>query len=166
MTTAHRLNPAHPREAVGGTRTAQIVAGAVTGVTALSGYTGVMGLVGGSVSLGPETDGRLPFGSLVLTGFTLFWFVAVPMTVATLAALRPVRHANDIVFGAGVLLVAWIAVELAYLKVYSWFHPTYLGVAVVVLGLAWVAAHGDGAEGAADRERSGVRAPGRGTWPR
>jgi hypothetical protein len=166
MTTAERLDAAHPLDAGHGTRTVQIVAGAVTGATAVSGYTGVMGLVGGSVSLGTGTTGRPPFGTLVLAAFTLFWFVAVPMTVAALAALRPLRHANDIVFGAGVLLVAWVAVETAYLDAYAWFHPAYLGVAALVLSLAWVAAHGGSALTPADHERPGVRTPSRDTWPR
>jgi hypothetical protein len=33
---------------------------------------------------------------------------------------------------------AWIAVELAFIKAYSWFHPTYLVAAIVVLGLSWL----------------------------
>ena len=32
----------------------------------------------------------------------------------------------------------WIGVELAFIQTYSWFHPTYLAVAIVVLGLAWL----------------------------
>ena len=60
------------------------------------------------------------------------------MTAAAVAAARDTRHSADIMFGAGMLLVAWIAVELAFIKVYSWFHPTYLVAAIVVLGLGWL----------------------------
>ena len=109
----------------------------VAGLTALSGYAGVVGLIGGGLSFGPEIDDRLPFDSLVLAGFALLCFVALPMTVATVVSFRPNRFTNDLVFGAGLLLVAWIGVELAYIKIYSWFHPTYLVVAVVVLALGW-----------------------------
>jgi len=48
------------------------------------------------------------------------------------------RYSADIVFGAGLVLVGWIAVELAFIKAYSWFHPTYLVAAIVVLGLSWL----------------------------
>jgi hypothetical protein len=41
------------------------------------------------------------------------------------------------VFGGGLLLVAWIAVELAIIKPYSWFHPTYLNTVIVVPGMSW-----------------------------
>ena len=60
------------------------------------------------------------------------------MTVASVAAGRGAQYAADIIFGAGLLLIAWIAVELAFIKEYSWFHPTYLAAALVVLGLGWL----------------------------
>lgn len=115
------------------------VTSAVTaGIIAFSAYAGVVGLVGGGISFGETIDARLPFGSLVLAGAALLAIVAVPMTVAAVAAARDTRHSADIVFGAGLLLVAWIAVELAFIKAYSWFHPTYLVAAIVVLGLGWL----------------------------
>jgi hypothetical protein len=54
------------------------------------------------------------------------------------AAAKNTHHSPDLVFAAGLLLVVWIGVELAFIKAYSWFHPTYLAAAVVVLGLAWL----------------------------
>jgi hypothetical protein len=116
----------------------RVTAAVVTGVIALSGYAGVVGLLGGGISFGDSIDARLPFGSLFLAGLALLAIVAVPMTVALVAAGRGMRYGADIVFGAGLLLVAWIAVELASIKAYSWFHPTYLVAAIVVLGLGWL----------------------------
>ncbi len=94
--------------------------------------------MGGGISFGDTIDARLPFGSLILAGAALLAIVALPMTAAAIAAARDTRHSADIVFGAGLLLVAWIAVELAFIKAYSWFHPTYLVAAIVVLGLGWL----------------------------
>jgi hypothetical protein len=116
----------------------RVTAAVVTGAIALSGYAGVVGLLGGGISFGDTIDARLPFGSLFLAGLALLAIVAVPMTVASVAAGRGMRYGADIVFGAGLLLVAWIAVELAFIKAYSWFHPTYLVAAIVVLGLSWL----------------------------
>jgi hypothetical protein len=116
----------------------RVAAAVITGAIALSGYTGVVGLVGGGISFGDTIDARLPFGSLFLAGLALLAIVAVPMTVASVAAGRRTRYGADIVFGAGLLLVAWIAVELAFIRAYSWFHPTYLVAAIVVLGLSWL----------------------------
>jgi hypothetical protein len=51
------------------------------------------------------------------------------------AAAKNTRHSPDLVFAAVLLL------ELAFIKAYSWFHPTYLAAAVAVLGLAWLMDH-------------------------
>lgn len=61
------------------------------------------------------------------------------MTHLTAVAAAKNTHYNpDLVFAAGLLLVVWIGVGLAFIKAYSWFHPTYLAAAVAVLGLAWL----------------------------
>jgi hypothetical protein len=113
-------------------------AAVVTGLIALSAYAGVGGLLGGGISFGETIDARLPFGSLILAGLALLAIVAVPMTVAAMAAAKGTQRGPDLVFAAGLLLVVWIGVELAFIKAYSWFHPTYLAAAVVVLGLGWL----------------------------
>ena len=109
----------------------------MTGLIALSAYAGVVGLLGGGISFGETIDARLPFGSLILAGLALLAIVAVPMTIAAVAAAKA-HYGADLVFAAGLLLVVWIGVELAFIKAYSWFHPTYLAAAVAVLGLAWL----------------------------
>ena len=116
----------------------RVTSAVTTGIIAFSAYAGVVGLVGGGISFGDTIDARLPFGSLVLAGAGLLVIVALPMTAAAIAAARDTRRSADIVFGAGLLLVAWIAVELAFIKAYSWFHPTYLVAAIVVLGQGWL----------------------------
>ena len=113
----------------------RIIAAVVTGAIALTGYAGTVGLVGGGLTFGPAIDARLPFQSLVLAGLALLAFVALPMTIAALAAQQDRRFSGDLVFASGLMLVLWIAVQLAFIKTYSWFHPTYLAAAIVVLGL-------------------------------
>jgi hypothetical protein len=111
---------------------------AVTGLIALSAYAGAVGLLGGGISFGETIDARLPLDSLILAGLALLAIIAVPMTIAAVAAAKDAHHSSDLVFAAGLLLVVWIGVELAFIKAYSWFHPTYLVAAVAVLGLAWL----------------------------
>lgn len=116
----------------------QIGTAALTGIIALSAYAGVVGLVGGGISLGEIINARLPFHSVFLAGMALLFFVAAPMTFAAVACIRDLRYASELVIGAGLLLVTWIAVELAFIKSYSWFHPTYLGLAILVLIDGWL----------------------------
>jgi hypothetical protein len=124
-------------------RPLQIAAAVITGLIALSAYAGVVGLVGGWISFGEIINARLPYGSLLLAGIALLFFVAAPMTVAAVAALRGRTYAGDIVVGAGLLLVAWIAIELAFIKSYAWFHPTYLALAVLVMLCGWLLGRAD-----------------------
>lgn len=116
----------------------QICTAVLTGIIALSAYAGVVGLVGGAISFGETINARLPFRSLFLVGMALLLFVAAPMTVAAAACVLDLRYASELVLGAGLLLVAWIAIELAFIKSYSWLHPTYLGVAILVLISGWL----------------------------
>jgi hypothetical protein len=115
----------------------------LTGLIALSAYAGVVGLVGGGLSFGETINARLPYGSLFLGGIALLFFVAAPMTVAAVVSLRDLRRAGDVVMGAGLLLVAWIAIELAFIKSYSWFHPTYLALGILVVLCGWLLERAD-----------------------
>lgn len=110
------------------------------GTVAVSGYAGVVGLMGGGISFGEPIDARLPFGSLFVAGLAILCFVAVPMSVAAAAAARPGPLTAAIVLAAGELLIAWIAVELAFIQSYSWLQPLYLVGGGVVVALAWLLA--------------------------
>ena len=78
----------------------------------------VVGLVGEESSFRKVINARLPFHSLLLAGIALLFFVAAPMTAATVACARSAirRRAS---FCAACFLVAWIAIELAFLMAYS-----------------------------------------------
>ena len=143
----------------------RVTAAAMTGLIALSAYAGAVGLLGGGISFGDTIDARLPFDSLLLAGLALLAIVAVPMTLAAIAAVKGTPHSRDLLFAAGLLLVVWIGVELAFIKAYSWFHPTYLAAAVMVLGLGWLMDHqgsapirraADNDDPAAERRPSGL----------
>jgi hypothetical protein len=111
-------------------RRLQVGTAVLTGIIAISAYAGV---VGGAISFGETINARLPFHSLFLAGIALLLVVAAPLTAAGVACIRDLRYASELVIGAGLLLIAWIAVELAFIKSYSWFQPTYLGLAILVL---------------------------------
>jgi hypothetical protein len=121
----------------------QIGTAALTGIIALSAYAGVVGLVGGAISFGDTIDARLPYQSLFFAGMALLLVVAAPMTAAAVACIRDLRYASELVIGAGLLLVAWIAIELAFIKSYSWFHPTYLLLAILVMSCGWLLERAD-----------------------
>ena len=95
-----------------------------------------MCLILGVLSLGPEVTARLPWGSPAVGGSALILCVAVPNAVLAVLALRNDDRVAAAAIGVGLLLVAWILVELAFIRELSFFHPFYVGVglALVLLG--------------------------------
>ena len=106
------------------------------GLVAFSAWAGAAGLVLGFLDLGAEATNRLPFDSPVLGGIALIMTVAVPMTVVAIMAWRGDPRTGPVTVLAGILQVWWIIVELAFIRIVSFFHPIYLaiGVAFIVAG--------------------------------
>ncbi|WP_436498301.1 hypothetical protein [Actinokineospora sp. HUAS TT18] len=113
-----------------------VLTAAVAGLVAVWAYAGGIGVIGGGVDFGPEINDRLPWGSTTLAGLALIAVVALPMTAAAFAIWRRLPSARRVALVAGVLLIGWIVVQLAFIRTFSWLQP-----ACVLLG-AFVAAWG------------------------
>jgi len=105
-------------------------------VVAISAYGGAFGLVTGTLALGHELDQRLPFHSPVLGGVALALVVGLPATVLALLVRRRDARADRAAVLAGALLLAWILVELAFIREFSFLQPVYgaVGLAFVAIG--------------------------------
>lgn len=103
---------------------------------AVGAYFGSIGLVVGWLSFGDRLNGRLPMASPVLAGVALLLIVAVPFTVLAVRAWRGEQSTGPTAIVLGWGLVAWILVQLAFLREFSAFQPVYaaIGVAFVVAG--------------------------------
>lgn len=106
-------------------------------VNAVLAWFGAIGLVLGRLSLGPELDARLPWGSRPLAGVALAAAVAAPLTLLTALAARDDRRTLAVAVICGALLIGWIVLQMFVLRALSWFHPVYLliGLWLVALGL-------------------------------
>ena len=102
-------------------------------VTALG---GAWGLVSGVLDLGPGTS-RLPWGSSVVAGIALGLLVALPNAVLVGVALRRGRTTGLVGIAVGTAMVAWLLVELAFIRELSFFHPLYgaIGLLMVWAGI-------------------------------
>lgn len=111
---------------------------ALDAVMAVAAWTGVGLLVSGRSGLSESLTSRLPLGSTVLGGVGLMFAVALPMSVAAVLAFRGGPSAAEMTMAAGLLLVAWIVLELVVLRTVSWLQPVcaVYGGLLVVLGIA------------------------------
>lgn len=105
----------------------------ITGITAISALAGAVGLLTGTLGLDRVTVSRFPWHSSMIAGFALVAVVAVPMAAAGLLAMRDDPRQGLVARVAGVLLIGWIAVELAVIREFSWLQVVFVVVGVVVL---------------------------------
>ena len=108
---------------------------AFAAAVAFSAYAGAVGLATGTLDLGAELNHRLPLHSPVLGGCALALWVGVPSTVVAVAAWSRDRRTRRLCVAAGVLLVGWIVVELAFIRELSFLQPVYIGVGAVFVAI-------------------------------
>ncbi len=103
---------------------------------ALSAYGGGAGLISGLLDLGVTATARLPFHSPVMGGLALIAVVAGPSTALAWLAARGHRRTGDASIIAGILLVGWILIELAFIRELSFFHLLYFVLGMLLVGPA------------------------------
>lgn len=109
----------------------------------LDGLTGAAAVYGGAGLIRDGfgmPDGWLagtPLTGWVLPGVALLIGVAVPQLAATALILLGARPGLAAGYLAGLLLVAWIAVELLILRRYFFLQPVIAGIGATEILLAW-----------------------------
>ena len=105
-------------------------------LVSLSALGGGLGLATGWMSLGHEIESRLPFASPVFGGFALVAVIAVPFGVLAWWAARGDRRTDIASIAIGLTLVAWLLIELAFIRELSFLHPLLgvIGIGFVLSG--------------------------------
>lgn len=105
-------------------------------ITALSAVAGSIGLVTGGLDPDLVVTSRLPWQSPVLGGIALIGAVALPFAALAAVAWDGRASTGRLATAAGWCLVAWIVIQVAIIRTFSFFQPMYLavGLAFVVTG--------------------------------
>ena len=77
-----------------------------------------------------------PFSDYFIPSLILFVVVGGALLLAAIAVFARWRSARGIAGGAGVIVLGWLAVQLAIIGYVSWMQPITAIVALVVLALA------------------------------
>jgi hypothetical protein len=94
---------------------------------------GLYGLLGAE-GVPPEWLDGSPFETYLIPSLVLLVVVGGTMAVAAAALLLHHRRAPELAIGAGVVLLVWLAIEMLIIPL-SWLQPTFLVVALLVMGL-------------------------------
>jgi hypothetical protein len=78
-----------------------------------------------------------PFADYFVPSLILFVIVGGSLLVAAAAVLARLRFARLAAFGAGAVVLGWIAAQMSIIGYVSWMQPTTALAGVLVLMLAW-----------------------------
>jgi hypothetical protein len=95
---------------------------------------GAVGLAVGFGDPGTAVDARLPDSSPTLAALALVALVALPTGAAAVAVARGGTHGGRWLVVSGSMLVAWIALEIAVIRTFSWLQPACAAYGVA---LSW-----------------------------
>jgi hypothetical protein len=109
---------------------------AFAGYLSISAYFGAVGLISGLLPIDAAMSANLPFHSPVFAGLALAAIVGLPSSTVVWLAARGDRRTATAATVAGVLLIGWIAVELAIVREFSVLQVLYTaaGLGLIVVG--------------------------------
>jgi hypothetical protein len=125
---ANEAHPAAIRYALGGL----LAFGALNAFA--SGYYGLAGAKGVPTEW---LEGSV-FADYFVPSLILFGFVGGLFLVAAVAVFTCLRISRLAAFGAGVVVLGWIAAQVAIIGYVSWMQPTTTVAGLLVLILAWL----------------------------
>jgi hypothetical protein len=114
----------------------RVALAASAGFIALSAYFGSIGMISGLLAVRAPLAGRLPFHSPVFGGIALALVVGLPASFVAALSWRRHPRTPDATALAGLMLVAWIAVELAIAREFSVLQVIYAvaGAGLIAVG--------------------------------
>lgn len=114
----------------------RIALAAYAGLIALSAYFGSIGMISGLLPVRASLAERLPFHSPVFGGIALALIVGLPTSFAAVLSWRRHPRTPDATALAGLMLIGWIAAELAIAREFSTLQVIYAaaGAGLIALG--------------------------------
>ncbi len=105
-------------------------------LVAIGAIGGAVAMFSGSIDRGASINRRLPFESPAFGATALLLVVGLPMSVAALSCWRRRRLFPDLAIVSGLLLMAWIAVEMSVIRSFSPLQPTFFltGLSITICG--------------------------------
>lgn len=107
------------------------------GIGAIAGGLGiVLDPSGSSIGLPIELLDETPFADFLIPGLVLLTVNGLGSTVGGVLTLRRNRYAGLVAIALGIFLVAWIVIQVLWIRGLGWLHAFYffLGLAEAIYG--------------------------------
>lgn len=117
--------------------TLRLALGGLLAALALNAFGGGLYGMAGAEGVPPEWLASSPFRSYVVPGLILFVVVGGSAAVAAVQVLRRAPRARRSATAAGLVLLVWIAAQVATIGYVSFLQPVMAVVAASILGMAW-----------------------------
>ena len=111
--------------------------GVLLAVVALNAFAGGFYGMSGAQDVPMEWLEGSPFDDYFVPGLFLFVVVGGSFIIAAIAVFARSRSARTAAFIAAVIVLAWLAVQVAIIGYVSWMQPATTIAAIIVLFLAW-----------------------------
>jgi hypothetical protein len=131
-----RNQPAHSSRRSGGSGFIRYALGALLVLGALNAFGGGYYGLAGAKDIPKEWLEGSPFSDYFIPSVILFVVVGGSFLLAAIAVFARWRIARLLAVGAGVVVLGWLAVQVAVIGYVSWMQPATAVAAVVVLALA------------------------------
>jgi len=113
------------------------VLGALLAFVALNAFAGGFYGMSGAQDVPREWLEGSPFEDYFIPGLFLFVIVGGSFVIAAISVFARARSARAAAFIAAVIVLAWLAVQVAIIGYVSWMQPATTIAAIIVLFLAW-----------------------------
>jgi hypothetical protein len=114
----------------------RFVLGTLLAFVALNALAGGYYGVSGADGVPREWLQGSPFNDYLIPGLFLMTVIGGSFTFAALAVFARLRHARPAAFSAVMLLLAWLAVQVAIIGYVSWMQPATATAGILALFLA------------------------------
>jgi hypothetical protein len=78
-----------------------------------------------------------PFSNYLIPGMVLFAVNGLGSLVGAAASFARYRHAGETAAALGAFLVAWIILQVYWIRTVHWLHALYLGLGILEFILGW-----------------------------
>ncbi len=117
-------------------RLSRLSLGLLLAFVAVNAFGGGIYGVAGADGVSTEWLEGTPFRDYLIPSIILLVAVGGSSLVAAIGVFRQASWARQAAFGAGGILLMWIAVQLALIGYQLWLQPTFVLIALLVLVLA------------------------------